>query len=57
MSLELKFRETLCSKNLAIVGVAIFLVGAGFRLSQYIAIRSLWVDEAMLALNIRELSG
>jgi hypothetical protein len=52
MSLKFKFREMWSSNNLTILCAAIFLVGAAFRLSQYIANRSLWDDEAMLALNI-----
>jgi hypothetical protein len=59
MSLKVKFREewsSWSSNNLAILCVAIFLIGAAFRLSQYIADRSLWFDEALLALNIRNRS-
>jgi hypothetical protein len=55
MSLKVKFHEewsSWSSNNLAIFCVAIFLIGATFRLSQYVANRSLWLDEAMLALNI-----
>jgi hypothetical protein len=62
MSLNVKFHEqwsSWSSNNLTILCVAIFLIGATFRLSQYIADRSLWLDEAMLALNIlnRSFSG
>src|SRR5580700_3089560 len=62
MSLKVKFHEKWSSwsfNNLAILCVAIFLIGATFRLSQYIADRSLWLDEAKLALNIinRSFSG
>jgi uncharacterized membrane protein len=62
MSLKVKFHEkwsSWSSNNLAILCVAIFLIGATFRLSQYIADRSLWLDEAKLALNIinRSFSG
>jgi hypothetical protein len=62
MSLKVKFRKewsSWSSNILAILCVAIFLIGAAFRLSQYIADRSLWFDEALLALNIinRSFSG
>ena len=62
MSLKVKFRKewsSWSSNILAILCVAIFLIGATFRLSQYIADRSLWFDEALLALNIinRSFSG
>jgi hypothetical protein len=62
MSLKVKFHEgwpPWFSNNSAILCVAILLIGTTFRLSQYIANRSLWMDEAMLALNIinRSFSG
>jgi hypothetical protein len=52
MSLKLKFYEEWSSNNLAIACVAISLIGATFRLFQYVANRSFYIDEAMLALNI-----
>jgi predicted membrane-bound mannosyltransferase len=62
MSLKVKFHEgwpSWSSNSLAILCVAILLIGTTFRLSQYIANRSLWMDEAMLVLNIinRSFSG
>ena len=32
--------------------ISVILIGAAFRLSQYVANRSLWIDEVMLTLNI-----
>jgi hypothetical protein len=52
MSLKVKFHEEWSSNNFAILCVAILLLGAAFRAAQYAADRSLWLDEAMLALNI-----
>ena len=46
-----KLKE-LIARHMAIFCVAIFSIGAVLRLSQYIANRSLWIDEAMLALNV-----
>lgn len=40
------------ARYMGILCVAILLIGAAFRLSQYLANRSLWYDEAMLTLNI-----
>jgi hypothetical protein len=62
MSLKVKFYEewsSWSSNNLAILCVTMFLIGATFRLSRYIADPSFWNDEAMLALNIinRSFSG
>jgi len=36
----------------AVLCISVILIGAAFRLSQYVANRSLWFDEAALALNI-----